>query len=84
MPHAAPSEAENVEQPTTIVTHRRLEVNPQASAAWMRRLSGHAVLAGDEAANTVSNRQQALAIRRRNYRVRIRRCELRSNIICVE
>ena len=38
------TEAENVEQPTTIVTHRRLEVNPKASAAWKRRLSGHAVL----------------------------------------
>jgi len=45
MPDAAPNEAENVEQPMTIVTHRRLEVNPKASAAWMRRLSGHALLA---------------------------------------
>jgi hypothetical protein len=45
MPDAAPNEAENVEQPTTILTHRRLEVNPKASAAWMRRLSGHAMLA---------------------------------------
>ena len=26
-----------------IVPHRRLEVNPKASAARMRRLSGHAV-----------------------------------------
>jgi hypothetical protein len=43
MPDAAPNEAENVEQPKTIVTHRRFEVNPKASAAWMRRLSGHAV-----------------------------------------
>jgi len=41
-------EAENVEPPKTIVTHRRLEVNPKASAAWMRRLSGHAVLSGDD------------------------------------
>jgi hypothetical protein len=45
MPDAAPNEAENVEQPKTIVTHRRLEVNPKASAAWMRRPSGHAMLA---------------------------------------
>ena len=45
MPDAAPNEAENVEQPKTIVTHRPLEVNPKASAAWMRRLSGHAALA---------------------------------------
>jgi hypothetical protein len=32
MPDAAPNEAENAEQPTTIVTHRRLEVNPKGSA----------------------------------------------------
>ena len=44
MPDAASNGAENVEQPTTIVTHRRLEVNPKATAAWMRRLSGHAML----------------------------------------
>jgi len=46
MPDAAPIEAENVEQSKTIVTHRWLEVNPKASAAWMRRLSGHALLGG--------------------------------------
>jgi hypothetical protein len=46
MPDAAPTEAENVEQPMIIVTHRWLEVNPNASAAWMRRLSGHALLGG--------------------------------------
>lgn len=40
MPNAALNEAEKVEQPKTIVTHRRLEVNPKAFAAWMRRLSG--------------------------------------------
>ena len=44
MPDAAPNEAENVEQPKAIVTHQRAEVNPKASAAWMRRLSGHALL----------------------------------------
>jgi hypothetical protein len=44
MPDAAPNEAENVEQPTTIVTHRRLEVNPKASAAWIRRLRGKAIV----------------------------------------
>ena len=41
---AAPNGAEDVEQPKTIVTQRWLEVNPNASAACMRRLSGHAVL----------------------------------------
>ena len=46
MPDAAPNEAENVEQLKIIVTHRWLEVNPKASAALMRRLSGHAVLGG--------------------------------------
>jgi hypothetical protein len=40
------NEAENVEQRKTIVTHRRVEVNPKASAQWMWRLNGHAVLAG--------------------------------------
>jgi hypothetical protein len=45
MPDTAPNEAKDVEQPKTILTHRRLEVNPKASAAWMRRLSEHAVLA---------------------------------------
>ncbi|MDA1052545.1 MAG: hypothetical protein O3C40_18975 [Planctomycetota bacterium] len=44
MPNAAQNEVDSVEQPKTIVTHRRLEVNPKASAAWMRRLSGRAVL----------------------------------------
>jgi hypothetical protein len=33
MPDAALNEAENVEQPNTVFTHRRLEVNPKASAA---------------------------------------------------
>jgi hypothetical protein len=37
---------ENAKQPKTIVKHRRLEVNPTTSVAWMRRLSGHAMLAG--------------------------------------
>jgi hypothetical protein len=36
----------NAEQLTTILTHRRLEVNPKASAAWMRQLSGNASLCG--------------------------------------
>ncbi|HUG71449.1 MAG TPA: hypothetical protein VMM76_27135 [Pirellulaceae bacterium] len=41
-----PNEAEHAEQRKTIVTHRRLDMNPNASAAWMRRLSGNAVLGG--------------------------------------
>jgi len=38
MPGAAPNEAEHVEQPKPIVTQRQMEVNPKASAAWMRLL----------------------------------------------
>jgi hypothetical protein len=45
MPDADPNEPESVEQPQTILTHRQSEVNPKASSAWMRKLSGHAVLA---------------------------------------
>ncbi len=44
MPDAALNEADIVEQPRIIVTQRRLEANPKASTAWMRRLSGHALL----------------------------------------
>jgi hypothetical protein len=46
MPNAAPNGAEHVEQPTTIVTHRRLEVNPKAYPAWRPDLYGHALLDG--------------------------------------
>ncbi len=46
MPDAAPNEADNVEQPSTIFTHRRLEVNPEAYPARKPDLSGHAMLCG--------------------------------------
>ena len=39
------TERKNVEQPTSIVTHRGLEVNPKACPAWRPDLCGHAVLA---------------------------------------
>ncbi|MBC8868154.1 MAG: hypothetical protein H8E44_01985 [Planctomycetes bacterium] len=45
-PDAAPDEAEDVELPVTIVTHRRVEVNPKAYSAWRPNLCGHAVLGG--------------------------------------
>jgi hypothetical protein len=41
------NEAKNVEQPTTVITRRRVEVKTKAYPAWMPDLSGHALLAGD-------------------------------------
>ncbi len=64
MPDAALNEAENVKQPKTIVTHRWLEVNPKASAAWMRRLSGHAMLGGGLELNQIDDLRDHFGNRR--------------------
>jgi len=45
MPDAAPNEAENVEQPRTVMTRPRPEVKRKAYPAWRPDLCGHAVLA---------------------------------------
>jgi hypothetical protein len=50
MPDAVPNGAEIVAQPTSIVTQRRLEVNPKASATWMFRLDDNPVQLPDGAA----------------------------------
>jgi hypothetical protein len=45
-PTPPPDEAKHVEQSISIVTHRRLNVNPKAYAAGRPDLCGHALLAG--------------------------------------